>query len=36
VLETASAPGRTRALLRDAAPVLPLPLPDLEVVEPSS
>jgi hypothetical protein len=36
VLETASAPGRTRALVRDAAAVLPLPLPDLSVVEPSS
>jgi hypothetical protein len=36
VLETASAPGRTRALVRDAASVLPLPLPDLSVVEPSS
>jgi hypothetical protein len=36
VLETASAPGRTRALVRDAAPVLPLPLPDLSVVEPAS
>ena len=33
VLETASAPGRTRALVRDAAAVLPLPLPDLAVVE---
>jgi hypothetical protein len=36
VLETASAPGRTRALVRDAAPVLPLPLPDLTVAEPTS
>jgi len=36
VLETASAPGRTRALVRDAASVLPLPLPDLAVVEPTS
>jgi hypothetical protein len=36
VLDTASAPGRTRALVRDAASVLPLPLPDLNVVEPSS
>jgi hypothetical protein len=35
VLETASAPGRTRALIRDAAPVLPLPLPDLTVAGPS-
>jgi hypothetical protein len=35
VLDTASAPGRTRALVRDAAPVLPLPLPDLTVVEPA-
>jgi len=36
VLDTASAPGRTRALVRDAASVLPLPLPDLAVVEPPS
>jgi hypothetical protein len=36
VLETASAPGRTRTLVRDAASVLPLPLPDLTVVEPAS
>ena len=36
VLDTASAPGRTRALVRDAASVLPLPLPDLTVVEPTS
>jgi hypothetical protein len=36
VLDTASAPGRTRALVRDAASVLPLPLPDLGVVEPTS
>jgi hypothetical protein len=36
VLETASAPGRTRALVRDAASVLPLPLPDLTIVEPTS
>ena len=35
VLETASAPGRTRALVRDAASVLPLPLPDLAIVEPT-
>ena len=34
VLDTASAPGRTRAVVRDAASVLPLPLPDLSVVEP--
>jgi hypothetical protein len=33
VLETASAPGRTRAFVRDAASVLPLPLPDLAVVD---
>ena len=36
VLETASAPGRTRALVRDTTPVLPLPLPDLTVAEPTS
>ena len=35
VVDTASAPGRTRALVRDAAPILPLPLPDLTVVEPA-
>ena len=36
VLDTASAPGRTRTLVRDAASVLPLPLPDLSAVEPTS
>lgn len=36
VYDTPSAPGRTRAMVRDAAPVLPLPLPDLTVVEPAS
>ena len=36
VLDSASAPGRTRALVRDAAAVLPLPLPDLKVAEPAS
>jgi hypothetical protein len=36
VLETASVPGRTRALVRDAAAVLPLPLPDLSVAGPTS
>ena len=34
VADSATAPGRTRALVRDAASVLPLPLPDLTVVEP--
>jgi hypothetical protein len=36
VYDSPSAPGRTRAMVRDAAPVLPLPLPDLEVAEPTS
>jgi hypothetical protein len=35
VLDTASAPGRTRAAVRDAAAVLPLPLPDLTATEPT-
>ena len=36
VLDSASAPGRTRALVRDAAPVLPLPLPEVHVAESTS
>jgi hypothetical protein len=31
VYDTASAPGRTRAVVRDAIPTLPLPLPALEM-----
>ncbi|MFA9444447.1 hypothetical protein [Egicoccus sp. AB-alg6-2] len=36
VYDSPSAPGRTRAMVRDAAPVLPLPLPDFALVEPTS
>ena len=36
VADSASAPGRTRSVVRDAASVLPLPLPDLTVTEPTS
>jgi hypothetical protein len=36
VYDTPSAPGRTRAVVRDAIPTLPLPLPALDVTRPDA
>ncbi len=36
VYDTASAPGRTRAMVRDAIPTLPVPLPALEAAGPDA